>query len=151
MAAKKIIINPSSKLRFNIEIDLSIQQLKYLCEMAGDEKYNYLTNYFDLSADVFEKPITISPDFCLGLGADINDILSTGFMFLAKEETKIMNTKLSLNDLCFHPYRIKLENIKRLETELIDVEIHSNYIPMTIALDAEGNTIDLKNNSKKLN
>jgi len=149
MANKKTIITPNNKLRFNIEIDLSIQQLKYLCEMAGDDEYNYLVNYFDLSADVFEKPITISPDFCLGLGADINDILSTGFLFLSKQESEIMNTKLSLNDLCFHPYRIKLEKIKSLKTELIDVEVCSNYMPIIVALDPEGNAIGLKNNSEK--
>lgn len=141
---QKITINPDSKLRFNVEIDLSIQQLKYLCEIAGDEDYNYLNAYFDLSADVCPKPITIDPSFAMGLGADINDILSTGFLCESMIDKETLKTKLDYDNLSFHSFRCKMVVIKSIETELVDYQVNSCLKPMTKALDANGNIIDLE-------
>jgi hypothetical protein len=141
---QKLTINPDSKLRFNVEIDLSIQQLKYLCEMSGDEEYNYLNAYFDLSSDVETKALTLDPSFAMGLGADINDILSTGFLVESMINKETFKTKLDYDNLCFHPFTCKMVVIKSIETELVDCEVNSYAKPITKALDSNGNIIDLE-------
>ena len=145
------VIIPSKKIRFNIEIDLSEQQLKYLCEYSGDDEYNDLDYYKDLSADNFDKVVTLNPSFCMGLGADINSILSVGFETLSKIDTE-MKTKLLPEDLTYHPFMCKRNEIISIESKLIDCEVLTEYIPMTEALNQDGEIISLDPNiDEKIN
>lgn len=143
--SKTIIEGP--KIKFNIEIELSEQQLKYLCEYAGDEEYEDLEHYIALSADECETPVSIHPSFCMGLGADINSILSIGFEALSIIDSE-MKTKLSSSDLKHHPFMIKRNEIISIESKLIDCEVLSTIAPITKALDKDGNIIDLNTNEE---
>ena len=138
--SKTIIEGP--KIKFNIEIELSEQQLKYLCEYAGDEDYEDLKHYIALSANECESTVSIHPSFCMGLGADINSILSMGFETLSIIDTE-MKTKLSESDLKYHPFMCKRNEIISIESKLIDCDVLSTIAPITKALDKDGNIIDL--------
>jgi hypothetical protein len=138
--SKTIIEGP--KIKFNIEIELSEQQLKYLCEYAGDEEYNDLKYYIALSSNECEDIVSIHPSFCMGLGADINSILSVGFETLTVIDTQ-MKTKLSESDLKYHPFMCKRNEIVSIESKLIDCDVLSAIAPITKALDKDGNIIDL--------
>ncbi|MFY0481428.1 hypothetical protein ACI6PS_02385 [Flavobacterium sp. PLA-1-15] len=131
------------KYRFNIEIDLSEQQLKFLCEYAGDDNYEHLFAYKNLTANGTDKPVTIHPSFAMGLGADINSILSLGFEALSLMDSEI-KTKFSESDLKYHPFMCKRNEIISIESNLIDCEVLSSIKPITQALDEDGNLIDLK-------
>lgn len=139
--AKTIIEGP--KIKFNIEIELSEQQLKWLCEDSGDEEYEYLDAYKELSVEFDDKPCTIHPSFAMGLGADINDILSVGFETLAIIHKDDMKTKLSESDLKYHPFMCKRNQIISIESKLIDCKVLTSIEPITKALDKEGNSVDI--------
>lgn len=136
------IIKEGAKFKFNIEIELSEQQLKWLCEYGGDEDYDELEYYEQLTADNYDEPVTLDPTFDMGLGADINSILSYGFtVFQHLDPT--MKTKLSDEDLKYHPFMIKRFNIKSVEAELIDCQVETDFIPMTEAIDQNGNIVNV--------
>lgn len=139
--SKKIIEGP--KIKFNIEVELSEQQLKWLCEYSGDDEYVHLDAYKELSADVCDKPCTIDPSFAMGLAADLNDILSVGFETLSIIDKDELKTKLSESDLKYHPFTLKRNQIISIKSKLIDCEVISSFDPITKALDEDGNLIDL--------
>lgn len=141
--SKTIIEGP--KIKFNVEIELSEQQLKYLCEYSGDDEYNYLESYKNLSIENFSKPISTNPSIYMGLGAEINSILSFGFESLSVIYKKEMKTKLSESDLKYHPFMCKKNEIIAIESKLIDCRVESTMKPMTKAYDKDGNIIDLNN------
>jgi len=130
------------KIKFNIEIELSEQQLKFLTEYSGDDDYQFLDVYKELAADKIDKPVTIHPSFAMGLGADINSILSVGFEALSIMDSE-MKTKLSESDLKYHPFMCKRNQILSIESKLIDCEVLSTISPITQALDQDGEIFDL--------
>ena len=129
---------------YNIEILLSEAQLKLLCETDGDLEYEYLETYKEMTVDNYDEPVTANPSFDMGMGADINDILSLGFMvypFLYKQLKRI-----SLEDLNFHPFRCQAHIIEEVKSKLVDCEIKgTGYTPMTIARTSDGTIVDLNN------
>lgn len=150
----KINQNPDSKKIFHIEIALSENQLKVLCEQDGDEEYESLKYYDMMTSDKYQV-ITKDPSFDSGFGADINDILSLGFLmmnFLEKENL----TVLKYEDLNWHPFRIKIPKVEDVKFEIIDCEMdESGYEPMVLARDSESgevvNVNDLFHRCKKCN
>lgn len=142
------IIKEGPKIKFNIEIELSEQQLKWLCEYGGDEDYDELEYYKELSAEEDDEPVTIHPSFAMGLGADINSILSYGFaVFQHLDPT--MKTKLADEDLKYHPFMIKRYDIKSVISELIDCEVETDFVMMTEAKDQYGNIINVNDYIKE--
>lgn len=132
------------KTVFNIQIHLSENQLKKLCEMAGDDEFNYLESYYELVKSNPDHVFDDDPSFSCGIGADINDILSLGFtaMNAMKDYGKI---KLSKEDLHFHPFRISYPEFTKVECKEIPFKNTSIYEPMTYAIDpsAKDQHIDL--------
>lgn len=130
-----------SKTKFNIEILLSDAQMKMLCEDNGDDEYEELDIYKEMSAENYIEPVTSDPSFDCGLGADINDILSLGFMFynFINENHK---TRLSLDDLNLHPFRIRIAKIKTIDYDFIPCEITGTpFSPITMAIGNDGDVI----------
>lgn len=141
---EKLKIKPGKKHKFNIEINLSDRQLEILdIDSGGDGS---LARFMLELASPY-GPVTVNPSFDCGLGADINDILSLGFMVLAKER----GYPLEFEDLFLHPFRIKATQIEELKIKDIDCEIVSEYIPMTVALDANtGKLVTLEEDTGKV-
>lgn len=140
----KLKITPGKKHKFNIEIELSDRQLEILdIDSGGDGS----SGQFLAEAAVPYGPITINPSFDMGLGADINDILSLGFMVMAKER----GYPLELEDLSLHPFRIVAPQIEELKMKDLPCEIESEYIPMTVAIDSStGNLVTLDEDTGKI-
>lgn len=133
---EKLTITPGEKAIFSIDIALSEAQLKFLCEIAGDYDYNYLANYYVMTKENGYQSVTMDPSFDSGLGADINDALSLGFMLLNHLDYG-QRTKFKPEDLNYHPFSLKRPVIKSIETEMVDVEIISQYEPIQFALSGE--------------
>lgn len=138
----KLIINPDEQLTFNVEIKLSVAQLKYLCKREGDDDLSTLVDLMSMN-NVEYGVVTSNPSFDLGLGADINDLLSQGFLFESHVFGKEINYELNHDNVYYNPFRIKTWDIKKIDAELIDCEINTDYVPITQALDNDGNVIDI--------
>lgn len=135
-----LIIKPGSKSIFNVKVALSDEQLKVLCEMAGDDEHDYLESYYEMADG--DYMVEMDPCHDLGLGADLNDVLSLGFLLL-RHISEDAKTKLSVNDVALHPFRIKVAQIINVGYTLENCKIESAYMPITTALDDNGNEISL--------
>ncbi|MES2487580.1 MAG: hypothetical protein V4581_16740 [Bacteroidota bacterium] len=139
----KLIITPGEKFTFNIEIQLSQAQLAFLCRYCGDEELESLESYKDMTTDK-NYVVGINPSFHCGLGADINNLLSVGFM--AEEKMQVQNgwmqPSLQPQDLAHHPFMIKIPVIREVIHDHIDCEVHAGFEPITFALNQDGEIIN---------
>lgn len=134
--ASPLVITPGPKKIFNVEVHLSEAQLKFMCECDGDEDFEYLEGYDDMVADGFEDPIDPDPSFNMGLGADINDIVSLGFLVMSKIYAGQIKTEIKLEDLNFHAFRNRVPIIKSIEFDYTDCKIVHPYHMITAAIDS---------------
>jgi hypothetical protein len=117
---EKIKITQNRRTSFTCEISLSDAQIKMLCEIfIGDDNPKYLQDYRNIkTTDFFPEDASQGG----GLGAEINDILSLGFLLCNYLHDS--KTKVTLNDLSFDPLRIKIPKIKSVDFEYVDCSIH---------------------------
>lgn len=137
----KINQNGEEREIYHIEIALTENQLKVLCEIDGDDEHDYLDSYKSMKADEY-RVVTKDPSFDLGLGATINDILSLGFLFMKYLDYE-NKTSLGYEDLNWHPFRCKIPVVKEVNQEHVECEIlETGYKPILFAKAVEKKEID---------
>ena len=123
----KKTIKLGKKYSFVVELRLSEGQLELLCQHGGGHGLEpYREVYLE---KVDGHVIQVDPNSELGLGADLNDVLSLGFLVLAKS----MNQTIEYENLFFHPYSNRLPVIEELRLSHVDCEIESEFTPITEA------------------
>ncbi|PXX96888.1 hypothetical protein DF185_19810 [Marinifilum breve] len=120
------------KTVFNIQIHLSEQQLKKLCEIDGFGPEE-IESYYRMAKMNPGFAYDDNPSYQNGLGAMINDILSIGFSVMNAMEG-YGEMKVKKEDLHFHPFRYKYPVFTKVECELKDFVNTSPYEPMEFAL-----------------
>jgi len=124
------------KTIFNIQIHLSEQQLKKLCELDGFTKFENLESYYEMAKNNPGHVYDDDPSYSNSLGASINDILSLGFAVMnAMEDYGYGDLKLKKKDLHFHPFRISYPVFTKVECEEKPFVNTSQYEPIGYALE----------------
>lgn len=139
----KIQIKPTGeRFLFHVEILLSEAQLRMMCEQEGSD-YDDLANYYKrMWAERDYGPVTLDPSFDIGLGANINDYLSLGFL-LANFLGSDPQTKVNPADLWLHPFRHKLPVIQEVKYNEVDCEIKTSFQRITVALNSSGEEVHI--------
>lgn len=120
------------KTIFNIQIHLSEQQLKKLCELDGFGPEE-IESYYKTANQNPEYIYDDNPSYLNGLGASINDILSIGFAAMNAMKG-YGELKLKKEDLHFHPFRYTYPEFTKVEFNEKEFENTSPYKPIEFAI-----------------
>jgi hypothetical protein len=149
----KTQIKPTGeRFLFHVEILLSEAQLRMMCEQEGSDYDDLAIYYKRMWAEKDYGPVTLDPSFDIGLGANVNDYLSLGFL-LANFLGSDPQTKVTPGDLWLHPFRHKLPVIHDVKFMNVDCEIETSFERITVALTSSGEEVHINdiaaiNNSK---
>jgi len=127
------------KTIFNIQIHLSEQQLKKLCELDGFGPEE-IESYYELAKNNPGHVFDDNPHYSNSIGASINDILSLGFA-IANAMGKNSKIQLEKEDLHFHPFRISYPEFTKVEYTNKPFVNTSQYEPLCYAT-SKSNTDD---------
>jgi hypothetical protein len=136
---EKLQIRPGKKFKFTVEVELSEAQLNIIAEINGwdSEDVEHMKKLQGW------KPITSDPNFCMGLGSDINSFITMGFL-AEKACNDDLKTQIKHDDLYYSGYRCKAYQIYKVDYDLVDCEVLlDNFHGCYIALDEDGSIVHI--------
>lgn len=137
-------IQQKKQTKYNVEIKLTEEALKFIMNMAGDSER--LRGYYKEMEAEHYGVVTSNPSFDLGFGAEINDLLSIGMLVYSKIYAKELEiSELPLSELSLHPFRNKLPIFGKIDYLPIDGEIEEHdYQMMTTAVEkSTGKSVEI--------
>lgn len=143
MVEDKIKITQEDKIKFNVEIMLTHQQLLMMAELNGWGEVQVEEMKEMQESD---EPLTSNANFQMGLGSDINYMITRGFLLLMAMH-KDLETKVSHDQMYYCPYTIGVLDLEKLhlkwdESNWKECEvIVPGFNKMLTAIDRDGNVV----------